>query len=302
MCTIGAVIVTYNRLQKLKTALQAYENQLFKPQYILVVNNNSMDGTKDYLEVWEKESSEIEHRVLHLRENTGGSGGFYAGMHVAETMDADWIWVADDDAYPAKDCFQILVNFMKRSSVTDIVALCSAVYTDGRIDTWHRRRFGKRCGVVRVENCIDVKEYERNIFELDLFSYVGTLIKKEVIIKVGLPLKDFFISYDDSEHSIRVRKQGRIMCLPEAKVIHDSIESAEDIITWKKYYALRNKIYSYYLHFGLLQSGFQRLYYYIKYHKNIVLNEMTKRAFDHAKHGILGIDEIYKPGWKGNVI
>ncbi len=302
MCTIGAVIVTYNRLQKLKIALQAYENQKFKPKYLLVINNNSMDGTKEYLDLWQKESSEIVHLVLHLKENTGGSGGFYEGIRAAETMESDWIWVADDDAYPAKDCFEKMAEFIKLSDVVEIAALCSAVYTNGHIDTWHRRRFGKRFGIVRVEDCISVKEYEKNNFELDLFSYVGTLINRKVILKVGLPQKDYFISYDDSEHSIRVSKQGKIICIPNAKVIHDSIESAEDIITWKKYYALRNKIYSYNNHFGLLQSSFQTYYYYIKYKNNIVLKQMTKRAINHAKRGILGVDEIYKPGWKGNIL
>jgi len=302
MCSIGVVIVTYNRLEKLKVALQSYEAQICRPQYILVVDNHSTDGTEDYLESWEQGGHEIKRRFLRLKENTGGSGGFYDGLKVAEAMEADWIWVADDDAYPEKECFQILVNHMKRYGDGGISALCGAVYTKDQIDTWHRRRFGKRCGVVRVENRISAVEYKKEFFELDIFSYVGTLIKKEAIIEAGLPLKDFFISYDDSEHSIRVRKQGKILCLPNAKVIHDTMDVDEDIITWKKYYALRNKVYSYYIHFGKVQSSLLAIYYYIKNHKNAVLSEMTKRALHDAERGILGMNEIYKPGWKGNMV
>ena len=43
---IGVVLVTYNRLEKLKIALKSYEEQTVLPKYILVVNNNSNDGTK----------------------------------------------------------------------------------------------------------------------------------------------------------------------------------------------------------------------------------------------------------------
>ena len=53
---IGVVIVTYNRLEKLKIALKSYEKQSFKPQYILVVNNNSTDGTLEYLKEWKSKN------------------------------------------------------------------------------------------------------------------------------------------------------------------------------------------------------------------------------------------------------
>lgn len=46
---ICVVIVTYNRLNKLQKALQSYESQTCPPHCIIVVNNNSTDGTHDYL-------------------------------------------------------------------------------------------------------------------------------------------------------------------------------------------------------------------------------------------------------------
>lgn len=302
MCSIGVVIVTYNRLEKLKVALQSYEEQIYKPEFILVVDNHSTDGTKEFLEKWNKEFNGITHKVLSLRENIGGSGGFYEGLKYAKSKQVNWIWVADDDAYPQKDCFEILVSYTRRFYNSKISALCSAVYTNSRIDTWHRRRFGKRYGVVRIENRINVTEYERDFFELDLFSYVGTLIKRDAIVNAGLPHKDFFISYDDSEHSIRIRKQGKILCIPNAKVMHDTLDIDESIITWKKYYALRNKVYSYSLHFGKLQTCIQMLYYYLKNSKDKVLSDMTKVALYDARRGTLGMNEVYKPGWKGNMI
>ena len=42
---IAAVIVTYNRLTKLKKALASYEQQLHKPNYMVIVDNASTDGT-----------------------------------------------------------------------------------------------------------------------------------------------------------------------------------------------------------------------------------------------------------------
>ena len=107
---IGAVVVTFNRLEKLKKALAAFEAQTCPPAYLIVVDNGSNDGTAEYLEVWKEENgqaAEVCRRiVLPMGENTGGSGGFHAGLKYAMgTPDADWIWVSDDDAYPEPDAF-----------------------------------------------------------------------------------------------------------------------------------------------------------------------------------------------------
>lgn len=77
---ICAVIVTFNRLECLKKALKKYEEQTKRPKYLLVVNNNSSDGTMEYLKIWEQEQSEIQKVVVNLPCNTGGAGGFHAGM------------------------------------------------------------------------------------------------------------------------------------------------------------------------------------------------------------------------------
>ena len=69
---IGVVIVTYNRLEKLKIALESYEKQKVKPKYILVVNNNSNDGTKEYLEQWKEKNNDIE-KFLSLVNESGNS-------------------------------------------------------------------------------------------------------------------------------------------------------------------------------------------------------------------------------------
>ena len=47
---IGAVVVTYNRLDKLKKALESFEKQLYLPAYVIVADNASTDGTAQYLQ------------------------------------------------------------------------------------------------------------------------------------------------------------------------------------------------------------------------------------------------------------
>ena len=111
---IGVVLVTYNRLEKLKIAIKSYENQIVRPEYIMIVNNCSTDGTEQFLEEWQNEKTEIEKIVINLDKNTGGSGGFNEGLTNCLALDADWVWVADDDAYPKENAFAIAQNYIQK--------------------------------------------------------------------------------------------------------------------------------------------------------------------------------------------
>lgn len=46
---IIAVVVTYNRINCLKKLLKALKKQTVKLETIIVVNNDSTDGTREYL-------------------------------------------------------------------------------------------------------------------------------------------------------------------------------------------------------------------------------------------------------------
>lgn len=300
MDSLGIIIVTYNRLEKLKNTLEAYKNQLYKPKYILVIDNNSTDNTNIFLDKWKKEDN--INIVYKSPENLGGSGGFCKGMELAMSLDADWIWVADDDAYPKEDCLLNIHNFIKNNISEDeyrlakVSAVSGTVYCDNEIDTWHRRRFKRKYGIIK-EELIDTSEYN-SVFTLDLISYVGTAINKNAILNIGYPNKDFFIAYDDSEHSIRLSKLGKIFCLPDAHIIHDAPVEKFGIISWKKYYSMRNKLFSYKKHFGKFQYNVLKVYYLIKNLPNKYLRDMTIKAVKDSNTNRLGLDDIYKPGWK----
>lgn len=297
MTTIGAVIVTYNRLEKLKKALSAYDAQTLQPEYILVVDNHSSDGTERFLNQWQKSPSGCLRLVIHLTENTGGSGGFYAGLKKALDMPADWVWVGDDDAYPAPDCFQKAALFLEGPQPSPVAAVCGSVVTDGQIDTWHRRVLARRFGLF-YERQIPAGQYEKP-FEINFLSYVGSLLNRDSLKAAGLPKRDFFIAYDDSEHSIRLNQAGKILCLPEITVWHDTTEPAEGKRSWKRYYSMRNKLYSYKKHYGKAQAALLACYYLLKNMRDPVLWRLTAAAAADACRGRLGIHKKYRPGWKG---
>ena len=94
-----AVVVTYNRLDKLKQTLaRLLEAPAGVLSAVVVVDNASTDGTADWLAA----QGDPRLTVQRSEHNLGGAGGFETGLRLAtERFDPDWMVVMDDDAHPA---------------------------------------------------------------------------------------------------------------------------------------------------------------------------------------------------------
>lgn len=297
---IGVVIVTYNRINELKKAISCYENQTKLPKYIIIVNNYSSDGTMEFLKDWESIKTNFDKHVINLDENLGGSGGFYKGLEKSLNLDANWIWVADDDAYPEKDALQnIDKKYSEFKDDKNIVAICGAVINNGSIDTEHRRRIKPRKFYIS-EKSVSIDEYNKESFEIDLFSYVGTVLRKDSLIKYGLTEKDYFIYYDDTEHSLRLSRIGKIICIPSVKIIHNTNNETNNTINWKLYYGIRNRLHMYKKHFS--KRYYIALYIRLKISmiksKDSIYKKIVNSALIDSKNSTCGLHNVYRPGWK----
>ncbi len=301
---VGVVIVTYNRLDKLKVALNCFERQSVLPKYLLVVDNASADGTKEYLDTWRQENSGFTKYVIRHQDNLGGSGGFYSGLERAMELDADWIWVSDDDAFPEEDALDAASRYLdkKISAKADISAICGAVINQGEIDIAHRKDMYSR-GPFVIEKLIAKSYYQKDEFELNCFSYVGTIINKAKLAEIGLTMKDYFIWWDDTEHSLRLSKIGKIICVPAIRIHHD-VPVGSSQFTWKNFYGYRNGADMYRRHFSkACYQAFRYRSIIISYLLDLIGvrkagNKAVRCAMRDVEAGRLGIHERYKPGWK----
>lgn len=244
---IGSVIVTYNRLELLTELLDSYSFFKEPPDLLLIVNNNSTDGTKEYLKKWLDLPAIYCKHVITLNNNMGGSGGFFEGIKFLIEKGCDWVWVCDDDAFPEKNTFSELRDRISFLDSDVAVISASVVDVEGKYQLAHRRKITRSFPF--KEESVEESFYE-SPFDYDLFSYVGVLIRSESIKKIGLPEKDYFIFYDDTEHSMRIRKTGRIICYPKVRIKHKQGSFASET-TWKTYYGIRNKLLTLKKHYYL---------------------------------------------------
>ncbi|MCP2637525.1 glycosyltransferase [Microbacterium sp. HD4P20] len=249
----AAVVVTFNRLEKLKTVLAKLHAQTTPPEWIVVVDNASSDGTGAFLAAYQGRPVE----VIRLEENTGGAGGFATGMKYAYELGADLFWLMDDDCYPEPDSLEKLVigHADAMSAMPGGVPFaCSLVHFShdeiaemniAAPDWKWARLWAKGQRAVLVQTC----------------SFVSALYTRETVERIGLPLREYFIWFDDAAYARTASVGiGPGVCILDSKVIHDTPENVAGDFSrvdsrniWKFEYGARNEA-SYFLHHESLIS------------------------------------------------
>ena len=305
MMDICVVLVTYNRREELRKTLSLYENQTYAPRAVLVVDNHSTDGTGQMLEEWRKSEGAIRHTVCTLPQNEGGSGGFWRGMREALDMPYTWIFVSDDDAAPRADALERLNEFAKKHEklVSECSAICGAVdMGNGGFATGHRARINRRSLTGIIDTPVPEEEYGKEYFDIDFFSYIGTCFRRSALERSGLPRREFFIYSDDFEHSLRVGRVGRMICVPSVLLCHSDNNSYSPEASWRDYYATRNLLIMYREHFGRIAAARRALLRRLTALRsgNAEKIKVIGAGIKDAKKGITGLHSVYRPGWQPN--
>ncbi|MDE6485292.1 MAG: glycosyltransferase family 2 protein [Duncaniella sp.] len=231
-----AVVVTYNRLELLKRTIKCLR-ETKNLDGIVVVNNDSTDGTQAWLE------SQEGLTVIH-QANVGGAGGFKTGMKYAYDAGADWIWCMDDDVFPRPDC---LGKLMSHCDDKEVGIMSPRRIMDGKIFTTEFKDFNLT-DTFASTTVMPLRKIEvENVTAISGAAFEGLFIRREVIDKIGYPNDQLFIFYDDTDYCIRTLMAGyKIIYVPEA--LMDKYKFFTDVTwiqraaskRWKRFYQIRN--------------------------------------------------------------
>ncbi len=253
--TIAAVVVTFNRKQLLTECVDALLTQTHPVHRIIVIDNASTDGTPESLQ----EKGYLNNPLIEyvrLAENTGGAGGFHEGVKRAYEMGYEWIWLMDDDAEPEPNALEFLA---KNFEIKEVSALASMVVDPDGISLLHRGYVSFQGIFSLFHQPLSLDAYHQKVVEIDMASFVGILVNRRSVAKIGLPKKEFFIQHDDLEYCLRLRQTGKILLVPDSIIIHK--EQAKAAITkvkfmgkfflktpyekyWLKYFMRRNLVWT----------------------------------------------------------
>lgn len=237
---IAAIIVTYNRITLLKKCINALRIQTRKLDAIIVINNNSTDGTKE----WLNEQNDLI--VIH-QENVGGSGGFYKGIKEAFDQGFDWIWAMDDDVNPTPTCLEELSTHL---DLPKVGILCPQRVKNGSIHIDEVLKFNLSNPFKALKRNLRLSDIKDNQQPIDIegMAFEGPLISRKTIQQIGLPNKNLFIFWDDTEYAYRTILAGlKVKYVPHAILRKEDLSTSSNNISkfrsWKVPYGLRNLVY-----------------------------------------------------------
>ena len=282
-----AVVVTFNRKELLRESLEALKKQLNLGLSILVVDNNSTDGTYDFIK------DLIDHQAIIYKntgKNLGGSGGFNYGIKEALKLNPNYVWIMDDDCIVKENTLDELLFFARKVDNQFGYLSSKVEWTDSTpcVMNVQRKTLAK-----------EITDFSSDQ-EVLLASFVSLFINVDAIYQKGLPIKDFFIWGDDWEYTYRLASSYKCYYVAKSVVTHKcaknigvNISSDEQRLD-RYFYAYRNEKYFYY-HAGL--KG--RLYYFLKllsHRIKIMLSSSDKKKEKLAiiKKGLTGYKN-FKP-------
>lgn len=235
---VATIIVSYNRSSLLKQSLEAINNQSRSTDYLIVVDNNSTD---DSLEV--ASCAKNVTKIVNLKENLGGAGGFTAGIALAlAEYKPDYVWIMDDDCIPEKQALEELLKVTDSYDGQVALVASEAIWHDGTVHPMNKprpRRFLNAISKMKAEKiaCTQIRTA----------SFVSILIDTRAIYEDGLPIGDFFIWNDDFEYTGRILKNRVGLYAPNSKVKHltKQLAGSDKDPGERFYYEVRNKLWTY---------------------------------------------------------
>jgi GT2 family glycosyltransferase len=252
MVTTAAVVVTFNRLEKLKTVIESIRAQSEPVETLILIDNASTDGTGAFLDTM-RSAEGVE--VVTMPRNMGGAGGFAEGMRLGYASGADFVWIMDDDCYPDPTALEALTRGFAEAVDelgADVPFACSVVkFTDGTICEMNNPVPTWDWGRLMVQG-------QRNVM-VSTCSFVSVLVPRWALAEYGLPYSEYFIWFDDREYTMRLTRRCPGVQVLDSVVVHDMGQNrgvnfgmVDTASVWKFEYGVRNEA-SYLLHHrGLL--------------------------------------------------
>lgn len=213
--SVWAIVVTFNRQALLAQCIAALQAQTRPCDRILIIDNASADGT----EAWLAEVVGDRVSAYRVSRNTGGAGGFNAGMRLAYQGGADLLWLMDDDVIARPDALQALIQAREELQARGVepAFVASTAWTPEGLVT----------NVPDVDHRQNAIQYSNWPLHLDLTlapvrraTFVSIMFSRSVVEAHGLPIAPMFIWGDDSEYTVRVTTEKPGFLVGKSSVLH----------------------------------------------------------------------------------
>lgn len=211
---VSIILVTYNGKSCIDECLMSIENQTYNNFEVIIVDNNSSDGTPELI------NRQYPYAKLVLNTvNSGYSGGSSEGLRHAH---GEYVAVVNQDVVLDKDWLNQLVTMAEKYPKAGVIASNVLLYDDPEIVNAYGNEV-HFTGLV-FSRFLGRSENECRMEYITAPSGAAFLIRRNVIDDVGFIDEDFFMEYGDIDFVIRILLKGwQCLIIPSSKAYHKFI-------------------------------------------------------------------------------
>lgn len=233
------IVINYNNYEDTKECLVSLEKITYPSYKIVVVDNNSSDGSG------EKIKKDFPNSIyVQNKENLGFAEGNNVGIKCAIEENADYVWILNNDVIVDPCSLTELVNAAERSDRIGMLGPKIYYYPKERklfsvgakIIPWSGR------SVSFGQNELDDGQYDE-VREVDYISGCGLFVSVKMLTEVGLLDKRYFMYYEEADLAVRSRRKGwKVVYIPASIIWHKHASTVKKYNLLSEYYLTRNHL------------------------------------------------------------
>lgn len=235
MSTTAVVILNWNGLQDTIACLKSVERQVKKPDYIILVDNGSVDNSVTVLR-----STFPTVEVISEPANLGFAGGVNVGIRRAKDLGCGFVGLLNNDAVASPEWLSELSKLIESDDYIGIVTSRLLDESGTRFDSTGQAytHWGLPYSMGRGE--VDKGQVDEAV---EVFGASGgaSLYRMAMLDEIGLFDESFFAYYEDVDVSFRAQLAGwKVWYCPESVAYHQIGATSKRIKGFLVYQTMKN--------------------------------------------------------------
>ncbi len=218
---VSVVVLTYNNIEFTKACLRSIESESNWPQLeIIVVDNASSDGTREYLSQW---AQAHDHRKVILNErNLGFAAGNNIGLAAAT---GEYLVLLNNDTYVTPNWVRTLVNHLRRNPRIGIIGpVTNNIGNEAKIEIRYDSMDGMRSAAAAY-----TRRHLGELIPIRTVAFFCVAMPRATYEMVGSLDEVFGVGFfEDDDYCRRVEAAGLDVACAEDVFVHHHLSASFD--------------------------------------------------------------------------
>jgi len=209
--TVYILVLNWNGWKDTNDCLASLKKLNYDRWKVVVIDNASTDDSAARIH---ERFPEVE--IVQLEGNLGYAKGNNSGIRLALERGAEYVWLLNNDTTVDSEALRAMVHLAEENP--RIGAVGSAVYyasQPNRVQAWGGGYVDFRLGRAR--------HFTGPVADTEIEFLTGTslLLRRPILESLGLLDEGFFMYWEDTDYSFRLREAGlQLAVAPQSKIFH----------------------------------------------------------------------------------